>query len=204
MTNEGMGRLALPASARDHVRGPDRAEISVVEYADFQCPYCRAAATIVGGLREALGDRLSVVFRHFPMREAHSHAEHAAEVAEAAAREGRFWQMHDHLYAHQDALDDRSLLSYAREFGLDAERVGEALASHTYAGRVAEDHRSGLASGVSGTPTFFVDGARYDGPLTLRDLLAFIQERHPEVEADEVRPRGPRVPRVKWPRRTAA
>ncbi len=204
MRAQGSNRLALPASGRDHVRGPERADISLVEYADYECPYCRAAETIVAGLREALGDRLSVVFRSFPMRGAHSHAQHAAEIAEAAASQGRFWEMHDHLYAHQDALDDQSLVSYARDLGLDVERVRQGLADHTHARSVAEDYRSGLESGVQSTPTFFVDGVRYDGPVALRDMLAAIRRLHPDVETDEIASSGRRVPRVKWPRRAAA
>jgi protein-disulfide isomerase len=200
MKAQDSSRLALSVSALDHLSGPRTAEIYLLEYADFECPYCRAAEAIVTGLREALGDRLGVVYRHFPMRDVHPHAQHAAEVAEAAARQGRFWEMHSYLYAHQNALDDASLVRYARELGLDADRVNEELASHVHAPLVAEDLESGLASGVHGTPTFFVDGVRYDGPATLRDLLAAIREQHPDVEAADMESSGPRIPRVKWPK----
>jgi formate-nitrite transporter family protein len=200
MKDQDSKRLALPVSARDHVRGPELSEISLVEYGDYECPYCRAAESIVAGLREALGDRLGVAFRSFPMRDVHPHAQHAAEVAEAAARQGRFWEMHDYLYAHQNALDVASLVSHARDLGLDAERVKHELEDHVYASRVAEDHESGLESGVIGTPTFFIDRARYDGPVTLRDMLAAIRVLHPDVETEDVASGGPRVPRVKWPR----
>ncbi len=204
MTAQGNSHLTVSVSAHDHVRGPERADISLVEYADYECPYCRAAEAIVAGLRDALGDRLSVVFRSFPMRGVHPHAQHAAEAAEAAAKQGRFWEMHDHLYAHQDALDDASRVSYARELGLDSERVRHELASHAHAPSVAEDYRSGRESGVQGTPAFFVDGVRYDGPVALRDMLAFVRRLHPDVEVDSTVSSGPRVPRVKWPRRAAA
>ena len=105
-------QLDQPVSLRDHIRGPQSAVVSLVEYGDFECPYCRAAVDIVSGLREALGDQLSFAFRHFPMRDVHPHAQHAAEGAEAAAAQGRFWDMHDRLFAGQDALDGGSLSQY--------------------------------------------------------------------------------------------
>src|ERR1700694_163955 len=121
MVTQSRYRLSEPVSARDHIRGPRSAAISLVEYGDFECPYCRAAAPIVTGLMAALGDQLSVTFRHFPMTEVHPHAQHAAEVAEAAAAQGKFWEMHDILFANQDVLDDASLLKYAADLHLDAE-----------------------------------------------------------------------------------
>src|SRR5229473_5715428 len=157
MTTQSRHRLSEPVSARDHIRGPRSAVISLVEYGDFECPYCRAAEPIVAGLMEALGDQLSVTFRHFPQEEVHPHAQHAAEVAEAAADRGKFWEMHDRLFAGQDALDDASLVQYARELDLDAETLPHELYDHTYAARVEEDLQSGLASGVTSTPTFFID-----------------------------------------------
>src|SRR6266851_1478857 len=182
MVTQSRHRLSEPVSARDHTRGPRSAAISLVEYGDFECPYCRAAEPIVAGLMEALGDELSVTFRHFPMLEVHPHGQHAAEVTEAAAAQGRFWEMHDMLFANQNALDDASLVNYAADLTLDAERVRRELASHEHAGRVAEDRRSGLASGVNGTPTFYIDGARYDGSVVLRQMFAAIREQHPDVE----------------------
>jgi protein-disulfide isomerase len=111
-------QLTQPVSEGDHIRGPQSAEVSLVEYGDFECPYCRAAEPIVSGLIEALEDRLSVTFRHFPLSQVHSRAGHAAEVAEAAASQGKFWEMHDTLFARQDALDDADLLKYAAELSL--------------------------------------------------------------------------------------
>jgi protein-disulfide isomerase len=192
-------RLNEPVGGRDHIRGPLSAEVSLVEYGDFECPYCRAAEPIVTGLIEAMGDKLSVVFRHFPLREVHPHAEHAAEVAEAAAVQGKFWEMHDELFANQHALDDASLVKYAAELSLDSDRVSRELASHEHAGRVAEDQESGLDSGVNGTPTFYIDGTRYDGPVALRDMLAAIRELHPDLEAANTAATNPRIPRVMWP-----
>lgn len=174
--------------------------ISLVEYGDFECPYCRAALDIVNALQQALGDQLSFTFRHFPMREAHPHAQHAAEVAEAAASKGRFWEMHDRLFAGQNELDDQSLVRYARELDLDAEAVAQELAEQTHAVHVEEQRQSGIASGVAGTPTFFIDGMRYDGSISLPKTLAAIRRLHPEVRVAEAPAHGPRIPRIRWPR----
>jgi protein-disulfide isomerase len=168
----------------------------LVEYGDFECPYCRAAEPIVAGLIDALEDQLSVVFRHFPLREPHPHAQHAAEVAETAAAQGRFWEMHGKLFANQNALDDASLVRYAAELSLDAERVKRELHAHLHARRVEDDVRSGLQSGVKGTPTFYIDGERYE-----RSMLPAIVERHPKLEVAEAAMTNPRIPRVRWPGR---
>src|SRR5438270_7159413 len=204
MATQSHYRLSEPLSARDHIRGRRSAAISLVEYGDFECPYCRAAEPIVAGLREALGDQLSVTFRHFPMTEVHPHGQHAAEIAEAAAAQGKFWEMHDILFANQHALDDASLLQYVADLGLDAERVRRELASHEHAGHVAEDRASGLASGVRGTPSFYIDGARYEGSVALRQMLAVIREQHPDLEVAETAATNVRIPRVTWPRRSVA
>jgi protein-disulfide isomerase len=173
---------------------------SLVEYGDFECPYCRAAVDIVNALQQALGDQLSFTFRHFPMRDVHPHAQHAAEVAEAAAAEGHFWEMHDWLFAGQNALDDQALIRYARELDLDAETLPQELYDHAYAARVDEDLQSGLASGVTSTPTFFIDGARYDGSVSLPKMLAAIRQLHPDVNVAETQTETPRIPRIRWPR----
>jgi protein-disulfide isomerase len=200
MTSQLGTRLDQPLSSRDHVRGPRSAAVSLVEYGDFECPYCRAAVDIVNALRQALGDQLSFTFRHFPMRDVHPHAQHAAEVAEAAAAQGRFWDMHDRLFAGQAALDDDSLLRFARELSLDTARVSDELTNHTYAERVEEDRRSAIASGATGTPTFFIDGSRYDGSVSLLKMLATIRELHPDLSIAETLPPSPRIPRIRWPR----
>src|ERR1700737_1560835 len=200
MATQGIIQLTRPVSERDHIRGPHGAEVSLVEYGDFECPYCRAAEPIVAGLIEALGGQLSVTFRHFPLSQVHLHARHAAEVAEAAAAQGKFWEMHDTLFARQDALEDADLLKYAGDRGLDADPEGRALADRAYARRVAEDQQSGLDSGVSGTPTFYLDGIRYDGSVALRDMLAAIRQLHPDLEPGDTAASNPRIPRVRWPR----
>jgi protein-disulfide isomerase len=171
-----------------------------VEYGDFECPYCRAAEPIITGLTAALGDQLSVSFRHFPLKQVHPHAQHAAEVAEAAAAQGKFWEMHDKLFASQDALEDADLVKYAAELSLDAERVSRELASHAHARRVAHDRQTGLDSGVNGTPTFYIDGVRYTGSVALRNMLAAIRERHPDLNSASTTAANPRIPRVRWPR----
>ena len=198
MTSQATIQLSEPVSGRDHIRGPSDAEVSLVEYGDFECPYCRAAEPIVDGLFEALGDRLSVTFRHFPLSQVHPHAQHAAEVAEAAAAQGKFWEMHDTLLARQDALGDVDLLKYAADLALDTDRVRRELASHAHARRVAADQRGGLDSGVKGTPTFYIDGTRYAGSVALRNMLAAIRQGHPDLEVGDPAT-NPRIPRVKWP-----
>jgi protein-disulfide isomerase len=159
--------LAPPVSDdRDHVAGPDSAPVTLVEYGDFECSYCGKAYPIVQSLQETLGDGLRFVFRNFPLVDAHPHAEHAAEAAESAAAQGSFWEMHDALFEHQNKLDDDALVEYADELGLDAGQVARDLADESYEDRVREDFRSGVRSGVNGTPSFFINGVRYDGNWT--------------------------------------
>jgi protein-disulfide isomerase len=165
------GRLTLPVGARDHIRGPAKAPITLLEYGDYQCPFCGEAAPIVDEVQRRLGDKLRFVFRNFPLTEMHPHAEHAAEAAEAAAAHGKFWEMHDALYANQDALDDRHLAEYAASLGIKAGEIQKALAGHAYGDRIREDFMSGVRSGVNGTPTFFINGVRHDGPFDLDSLL---------------------------------
>jgi protein-disulfide isomerase len=171
MKTHFQGRLTLPVGARDHIRGPATAPITLLEYGDYQCPFCGEAAPIVDEVQRRLGDKLRFVFRNFPLTEMHPHAEHAAEAAEAAAAHGKFWEMHDALYANQDALDDRHLAEYAASLGIKAGEIQKALAGHAYGDRIREDFMSGVRSGVNGTPTFFINGVRHDGPFDLDSLL---------------------------------
>lgn len=157
------GQLTPPVEADDHVVGPADAPVTLVEYGDFECSYCGMAYPIVKGIQRRMGDRLRFVFRNFPLKESHPHAAHAAQAAEAAAAQDAFWAMHDALYQHQHALADDDLVRYAAALGLDADRVARELQDGTYAHAVRDDFRSGVRSGVNGTPTFFVNGARYDG-----------------------------------------
>jgi len=151
---------------RDHTAGPASAPVTLVEYGDYQCPYCGMAYPIVKSLQRALGDELRFVFRNFPLVESHPDAEHAAEAAESAGAQGMFWAMHDVLYENQQALDDRALLAYGEQVGVDTEQLATDLEQGTYRARVREDFRSGVRSGVNGTPTFFINGGRYDGSWT--------------------------------------
>jgi protein-disulfide isomerase len=163
MSASGGGRLTPAVSDEDHAAGPADAPVTLVEYGDYECPYCGMAYPIVKALQRELGPSLRFVFRNFPLAEVHPHARHAAQAAEAAAAQGKFWEMHDMLFEHQHALEDTDLIEYARSLGLDAERVAQELEAGTHAKRVRDDFRNGMRSGVNGTPTFFINGARYDG-----------------------------------------
>jgi len=159
---------------RDHIRGPVGAPVTVVEYGDFECPYCGQAEPV---MRELLGDFADVryVWRHLPLTDVHANAQLAAEASEAAAGQGAFWEMHDLLLAHQDALSTDDLMGYAERLGLDPERFETALREHTGAGRVAEDVQSADLSGVTGTPTFFINGRRHYGAYDIATLSAAVR-----------------------------
>jgi protein-disulfide isomerase len=160
------GQLTQPVGDDDHVQGPTEAPVTIVEYGDFECSFCGQAYPIVKAIQQRLGDRLRFVFRNFPLSEAHPHAQHAAEVAEAAGAQGKFWEMHDLLYERQQALEDADLVTYAGEIGLDVQRVARELEAGTWTPRVRAHFRSGVRSGVNGTPTFFINGERFDGDWT--------------------------------------
>ena len=169
-TAEAVTDLVVPVDDdRDHIRGPDQALVTVVEYADFECPYCGLAEPAVRDLLRDFGD-LRYVWRHLPLTDVHPHAQLAAEAAEAAAKQGAFWEMHDLLLAHQGALTIRDLIGYAASLGLDTEKFTAHLRKHAGAARVAEDVDSADLSGVSGTPTFFVNGMRHYGAYDIESL----------------------------------
>jgi len=168
-------RLTLEVGERDHVQGPAAAPVTLVEYGDYECPYCGAAYPIVKEVQRALGDELRFVFRNFPLGEIHPHAVQAAETAEAAAAQGKFWEMHDYLYEHQSRLETDHLLSYAEHLGLDVAQVERELAEHTYEPRIREDFLSGARSGVNGTPTFYINGVRHDDSYDFDTLLAALR-----------------------------
>ena len=169
-------RLVLPvAEARDHVLGPRDAAATLVEYGDYECPFCRAAFPVVERVRAIMGPGLRFVFRHFPVTTAHPHAEDAAEAAEAAGAQGRFWEMHAMLFENQPRFAPDDLLVYADSIGLDLRLFAEDLAGHVYAPRIREDFMSGVRSGVNGTPTFFVNGVRHDAPWDAETLLAALE-----------------------------
>jgi protein-disulfide isomerase len=155
--------LTLPVGARDHVRGAASAAVTLVEYGDFECPQCAAAELNVARVVETFGDRLRFVFRHFPLTNSHPNAQHAAEEAEWASAQGAFWPMHDALYGAQTRLSDRRMLDLAAGLGLPGVELERAWAAHTFIARVKEDFSSGLESGVTGTPSFFINGIRHEG-----------------------------------------
>jgi protein-disulfide isomerase len=170
-----MTELTPPLSAEDHIDGPERAQLELVMFGDFQCPYCTAAYPIIRRIRDQLAGRLLFAFRHFPLRDTHPDAERAAEAAEAAAAQGAFWQMHDRLYESRGALSREDLIGYASELGLDSERVGAELESEVHRPRVQRDVDSGIASGVTGTPGFFVGGRLYGGSFDAQSLTAALE-----------------------------
>jgi protein-disulfide isomerase len=161
---------------QDHVHGPDTASVTLVEYADYECPYSRRAHHVITWVQRVMGDQLRFVYRNFPLRERHPHAQHAAEAAEAAAAQGKFWEMHDELFEHQRALDDAQLHEYAVRLGLDVDRFEQDMTQHRYAERIECDLLGGIESGVPGTPTFFVNGMRHEDSYDRLSLLSAIQE----------------------------
>jgi len=170
-------KLTLPIAGRDHIQGPIDAPAALVEYGDYECPYCGEAYPLVKAIQQHLGKRLCFAFRNFPLVNSHPHAEHAAEAAEAAGAQGKFWEMHDLLFENQEALDDEDLAQYATALGLDARRLTREVQGGAHAARLQEDFQSGARSGVNGTPTFFVNGVRYDGEAEVDALLAALGGR---------------------------
>lgn len=168
-------QLTPPVGTRDHSAGPTDAPVTLVEYGDFQCPHCKRAYPIIKQVQQALGSQLRFVFRNFPLTKIHPEAQHAAEAAQAAGAQGSFWQMHDRLFERQFALDDDHLVEYAAELGLNADRLRGELDAGTYRARVRDDFMSGVRSGVNGTPTFFINGMRYDGSWEQDSLLAALK-----------------------------
>jgi len=168
--------LTVPVTEdRDHIQGAADAAVTLVQYGDYECPYCGAAYPIIKQVQARMGERLRFVFRNFPITTSHPHAEQAAEAAEAAATQGRFWEMHDLLYENQERLRDQDLLGYAETLGLDLDLFDMELAERVHAERVREDFMSGVRSGVNGTPTFYINGVRHDDAYELETLLAALE-----------------------------
>jgi protein-disulfide isomerase len=169
-------RLVLPVSARDHVQGCREATVTLLEYGDFESVHCTEALHVVKEITRWLRGELCYVFRHFPAVEKNPHALDVAEAAEAAGAQGRFWEMHDLLCRHSATIGDASLKGYAKRLRLDMERFDCERREHTYMEKVREDLQSGVASGVTRTPAFFINGARYRGEVDVDSLLAAIEE----------------------------
>ncbi len=169
-------KLSLPVGDRDHAVGPDNAPVTLVEYGDLECIHCRKVNPIIRALREQVGSRLRYVFRHFPISSIHPDAQLAAQATEAAATQGKFWEMQEALFDHQGELDESHLIQYAAEIGLDVEHFERELKEGVYAEHVSEDFHSGIQSGVNGTPTFFINGERYEGAWDFESLIEAIEK----------------------------
>jgi protein-disulfide isomerase len=168
--------LTIPVSEIEHVQGTASARVTLVEYGDYECPHCGRAYLIVKAVQRHLGDRLRFVFRNFPLNDLHPHAEFAAESAEAAGAQGKFWEMHDALYEHQVRLGEPFFLETARNLGLDVERFLTDLRKRTFQKRVRDDFMGGVHSGVNGTPSFFINGYRYDDAWDAETLTRALKE----------------------------
>jgi protein-disulfide isomerase len=175
MTTQTDNPLAFAISDRDHSEGPADAATTLIVYGDYECPNTREAHVAIRRVQPRLVGMLRFVFRHFPLRTIHPHAQHAAEMAEVAGEAGTFWAMHDQLFRHQDALEDADLVRYAMALGADEARASDALLTHVHAERVEADVRSGLALGVHGTPTLFINGVRYAGKRDAHTLEAALR-----------------------------
>ena len=160
---------------RDHVRGPESAPVTLIEYGDYECPYCGQAEIAIRELLDEFGDELRYVWRHLPLNDVHLNAQMAAEATEAAGAQGAFWPMHDRLLTSQDELETRDLKRHAEELGLDVERFWDELRRREHAERVAEDVASADTSGVAGTPSFFINGQRHQGAYDVATLSAAVR-----------------------------
>ena len=173
-TTDWGGMLAMPVRPeRDHIRGPASATTTLIEYGDYECPYCRMAHGIVAAVQARLHDRVRFIFRHFPLTTVHPHAQPAAEAAEAAGSQSRFWSMHDTLFT-VPALTDNVFIAAARGLDLDVHAFNSELMQHVHVPRIREDFVSGVRSGVNGTPAFYINGVRHDGAWDFETLLAAV------------------------------
>jgi protein-disulfide isomerase len=172
-----MATLKIPVTVEDHIQGDENAAITLVEYGDYECPHCGHAYPIIKRVQKHFGKRLRFVFRNFPLNEVHPNAETAAETAEFASDHGRFWEMHDAIFENQQNLGVPLLLLLAEKLGLPATALQKALETQEYALVVRQDFLGGARSGVNGTPTFFINGQRHDGPFEFEDLVGAIEAR---------------------------
>jgi protein-disulfide isomerase len=172
-----MASLKSPITSKDHFQGERDAVVVLVEYGDYECPHCGLAYPIVKRVQQHFGAQLGFVFRNFPLNEVHPNAEYAAEAAEFAGAHDRFWEMHDGIFENQENLDVSLLIALAESLGLSAPALRKALSEREYLPRVREDFLGGVRSGVNGTPTFFIDGQRHDGPFEFEDLVAAIEAK---------------------------
>ena len=172
-----MSYLKIPVTAADHIQGSDEAPVTMVEYGDYECPHCGLAFPNVKLAQKRFGKKLRFVFRHFPLTEAHAFAEMAAEAAEYAGAHGRFWEMHDGLYANQDQLGLTLILGLGKALGLSDLGLRDTLAQRRYAAKIQADFLGGVRSGVNGTPSFFINGEKHQGSYAYDELAAAIDTR---------------------------
>ena len=170
-----MATLKVPVTAEDHSQGSNKASVILVEYGDYQCPYCGKAYPIIKRLQTHFGDKLRFVFRNFPLSEVHPLAEPAAEAAEFAAENKQFWEMHDLIYENQERLSLENLLEIGESLELPDEDLELAIENQQYSNKIHKDFLGGVKSGVNGTPTFFINGSRYDGAYEFEDLVSAIE-----------------------------
>lgn len=168
--------LTPAVSSRDHAQGPENAPHTLVEFGDYQCPYCGAAFPVVKELQRSLGKKLRFIFRNFPLTQAHPCALVAAEAAEAAALQGKFWEMHDIIYENQAELAPDTLIGWAANIGLDVEKFENATRQGEVTKRIKDDRMSGISSGVNGTPCFFIGGRRFDGAADYESLMEALEQ----------------------------
>jgi protein-disulfide isomerase len=167
--------LVMPVlPERDHIRGPASASVTLLEYGDYECPYCHAAHAVVNAIQTQLQSRLRFVFRHFPLTTIHPHAQTAAEAAEAAGSQRKFWQMHDTLFSTEAPLTNALLITAGAAIGLDMPSFHSELERHVHVPRIREDFMSGVRSGVNGTPTFYINAIRHDGPWDIKTLTSAV------------------------------
>lgn len=169
--------LKIPVSSEDHIQGRENALLTLVEYGDYECPYCGMAYPIVKRLQKHFGDRLRFVFRNFPLIEVHPHAGMAALTAEFAATKGKFWEMHDLLYENQESLELPDLISYAESLNLSSTELQAAIENVIFGEKIQNDFMGGVRSGVNGTPSFFINNTRFDDSFEYENLLLGLNDK---------------------------
>jgi protein-disulfide isomerase len=177
MDSTDLSRLLLPIRPMDHVRGQEDAPYALVEYGDYECPDCGRLYVILRDLQRDIASRLRIVFRHYPLSGVHRFAQQAAEAAEAAGAQGKFWEMHTVLFERQQALRTKDLIRYAEELALDVERFRDELKNERYSERVRADFLAGVQNGVYGTPGLFLNGVRYEGESSKESLRSLLMSR---------------------------
>jgi protein-disulfide isomerase len=171
-----MSTLKISINENDHIQGDKKAPVVLVKYGDYECPFCRAAYYVVKQLQEALGSNLLFVFRNFPLQEVHPHAELAAETAEFCGDNGYYWEMHDLLYENQERLSAELMVELTEQLSLSTQKLEQALINGIYKEKIKTDFMGGVRSGVNGTPTFFINDQRYNGPYDFDNLLSACQQ----------------------------